>query len=100
MILTAKRCSAEEALGCGLVHEVVDRGGWDAAVDDMVQSLLANGPLALRAAKAAIDGSLDLPLEQALEHEATCYQRIIPTEDRLEALAAFAEKRKPQFQGR
>ncbi|MGB0686318.1 MAG: enoyl-CoA hydratase, partial [Planctomycetota bacterium] len=50
--------------------------------------------------KAAIDGGLDLPLEGALEHEAACYQCIIPTEDRLEALAAFAEKRKPVFRGR
>ena len=50
--------------------------------------------------KAAIDGGLDLPIAQALEHEASCYAQIIPTEDRLEALAAFAEKRRPEFQGR
>ena len=66
----------------------------------MLAALQNNGPLALRAAKDAIDGGLDLAIEAALEHEAACYQRIIPTEDRLEALAAFAEKRAPRFAGR
>ncbi|PCJ52890.1 MAG: enoyl-CoA hydratase [Planctomycetota bacterium] len=100
LILTAKRCTAEEAKRMGLVHEIAESANFAEATATMVQSLLANGPLALRAAKDAIDGSLDRPLELALEHEASCYQRMIPTEDRLEALAAFAEKRKPKFQGR
>lgn len=100
LILTAKRCSADEAKSMGLVHEIADAADFAAATATMVQSLLANGPLALRAAKDAIDGSLDMTMDQALEHEASCYQRIIPTEDRLEALAAFGEKRNPNFQGK
>ena len=100
MILMARRLDAAEALGCGLVHRVAEAGEVAQAAQEVVDALLANGPLALRAAKDAIDGSLDLPLEQALEHEAACYQRIIPTRDRLEALAAFAEKRRPEFEGR
>lgn len=100
LILTAKRCSAAEAQQMGLVHQVADSVNFKAAIATMVNSLLANGPLALRAAKDAIDGSLDMPMEQALEHEAACYARIIPTEDRLEALVAFGEKRKPNFLGR
>lgn len=99
LILTAKRCSSQEAKQIGLVHEVAQSADFAAATQTMVNSLLANGPLALRAAKDAIDGSLDMPLDQALEHEASCYARIIPTADRLEALAAFGEKRKPNFQG-
>ncbi|MHC4381069.1 MAG: enoyl-CoA hydratase-related protein, partial [Planctomycetota bacterium] len=100
LILTAKRCDAEEALRIGLIHRSAPAAGFQQATADMVQSLLANGPLALRAAKAAIDGGLDLAMDLALEHEASCYARIIPTADRLEALAAFGEKRKPDFQGK
>lgn len=100
LILTAKRCSAEEAKSMGLVHETASAADFASATAAMVQSLLNNGPLALRAAKDAIDGSLDLTMDQALEHEAACYQRIIPTADRLEALAAFGEKRKPNFEGK
>jgi len=100
LILTAKRVPATEAQSIGLIHETASREDWAEAIETMVQRLLANGPLALRAAKDAIDGSLDMPLDLALEHEANCYQRIIPTSDRLEALTAFAEKRRPQFQGK
>ncbi|MDA1260585.1 MAG: enoyl-CoA hydratase-related protein [Planctomycetota bacterium] len=100
MILLARRMTATEAYACGLVNEISDEGAVVAAAERMAAALLRNGPLALRAAKAAVDGGLDLPMAQALQHEAACYRRIIPTEDRLEALQAFAEKRAPDFQGR
>lgn len=100
MILLARRLAAPEALACGLVHEVAEAGEARAEAERMAEALLRNGPLALRAAKAALDGGLDLPLTGALAHEAACYARIIPTEDRLEALRAFAEKRAPEFRGR
>lgn len=99
LILMARRLPAEEALNIGLVHRVAPTGFIAGVADEMVAALLRNGPLALQAAKAAIDGGMDLPSEAALEHEAACYARIIPTTDRLEALAAFAEKRTPKFKG-
>ena len=58
-----------------------------------------DGPVAVRAAKAAIDQGCEAPLPQGLEIEARCYERVLPTQDRLEALAAFAEKRKPNYKG-
>jgi len=100
MILLAKRMTATEAHACGLVNEIADEGAVAVAAERMTAALLRNGPLALRAAKAAVDGGLDLPMAQALQHEAACYRRIVPTEDRLEALKAFAEKRASDFQGR
>ncbi len=100
LILLARRLDAEEALGLGLLHRLSAPGDVVDAAEEMVEELLRNAPLALRAAKAAVDGSLDLPLAEALELEAACYARIVPTEDRLEALAAFAEKRPPRFRGR
>jgi len=99
LILMARRLDATEALNIGLVHRVAPSGFISGVADEMVEALLRNGPLAVQAAKAAIDGGLDLPAALALEHEASCYARIIPTSDRLEALAAFAEKRAPKFKG-
>ena len=58
------------------------------------------GPVAVRAAKAAIDQGTEVEIERGLAIEAECYARVIPTSDRLEALAAFAEKRAPRYQGR
>jgi enoyl-CoA hydratase/carnithine racemase len=100
LILLARRLDAARAAEIGLVHALAPAGQVRAAACEMLASLMRNGPLALQAAKSAIDGGLDLPEREALEHEAACYQRIIPTEDRLEALAAFAEKRAPNFLGR
>ncbi len=100
LILLARRLDAWEAREIGLVHFLAPAGRAREKGEEVVAALLRNGPLALQAAKAAIDGGLDLPLRDALEHEHRCYQRILPTADRLEALAAFAEKRQPRFQGR
>ncbi|TAH36308.1 MAG: enoyl-CoA hydratase [Planctomycetota bacterium] len=100
LILLARRLGAAEARASGLVNFTAPAGGARAEAEHVLEALLKNGPLALRAAKAAVDGGLDLPVKAALEHEYACYQRIVPTQDRLEALAAFAEKRAPRFQGR
>ncbi|RMH03430.1 MAG: enoyl-CoA hydratase [Planctomycetota bacterium] len=100
LILMARRLDAEEAENLGLVNFQAPSGRAREVGEEVVAALLRNGPLALRAAKAAIDGGLDLPIERALEHEFACYQRILPTRDRVEALAAFAEKRPPRFEGR
>ena len=53
----------------------------------------------MRAAKDAIDAGLELVQSEGLQHEAKCYERTLTTNDRLEALAAFSEKRKPLFTG-
>jgi len=56
-------------------------------------------PLALQAAKKSISKGMDLELPQGLELETTCYETLLPTQDRMEALKAFGEKRKPVFKG-
>ena len=63
-------------------------------------SLVAAAPIAVRQALAAIDGGLDLNLQEGLAHEQSCYEVTLPTADRLEGIAAFAEKRKPVYRGR
>lgn len=99
LILTGRRIDAREAADIGLVNRVASAAGlWDAA-RGLAEAIAANGPVAVRAAKAAIDQGLEAPQSEGLEIEARCYERVLPTQDRLEALAAFAEKRKPVYRG-
>lgn len=65
----------------------------------MANKILANGPLAIKMAKRAINLGLDNSLEDGLMAEEACYGRLIPTDDRVEALKAFNEKRPPRFKG-
>jgi len=100
LILTGRRFGAEEAANMGLVNRVSADGELEACAREVAESIAANGPIAVRAAKNAIDAGLELAQAEGLKHEAKCYEQTLPTSDRLEALAAFAEKRKPKFQGR
>ena len=100
LILTGRRIDAHEAERIGLVNRVADTGRLAAVATEVAEQIAANGPVAVRAAKDAIDRGCETDIEAGLEIEAACYERVIPTEDRLEALAAFAEKRAPNFQGK
>lgn len=100
MILLGRRLDAAEALSWGLVNRVVPAG------TDLIEDTLAfiepiaNGaPLAQAAALEAIDRSFDVGLELGLELEKVSYDKVLVSADRREALAAFAEKRKPVFKG-
>lgn len=100
MILTGERLPAADALNFGLINEVVEPADLADATQRWVDKLLAASPLAAQAAKAAVLARAGLPLELAL---ATRYEPIEAyafTADRLEGRKAFAEKRKPQWQGR
>jgi len=99
LILTGRRIGAEEAERFGLVNRIAPEGGLRETALELARTIAGNGPVAVRAAKAAIDQGTELPQTQGLAVEASCYERVLPTEDRLEALAAFAEKRKPRFTG-
>jgi enoyl-CoA hydratase/carnithine racemase len=99
LILTARRIDATEAERIGLVNRVAEPGRLRETALELARSIADNGPVAVRAAKAAIDQGCEEPLARGQEIEARCYGRVLPTQDRLEALAAFAEKRKPKFKG-
>jgi len=99
LILTARRIPAEEAERIGLVNRVAPPGRLRETAREVADAIAANGPVAVRAAKDAIDRGLEMPIDQGLEHEARCYERVLGTEDRVEALAAFAEKRPPRYRG-
>jgi len=99
LILTGRRIDAREAERIGLVNRIAPAGELRAAARSLALEIAANGPVAVRAAKAAIDEGCEVDIASGLAIEARCYERVIPTKDRLEALAAFAEKRKPVFRG-
>jgi enoyl-CoA hydratase/carnithine racemase len=101
MILLGRKLSAQEALAWGLVNRVSPAG--TSVLEDTIAWLdpIANGaPIAQSAALRAIDTSYDVPLELGLELERVYYDETLRSEDRLEALRAFAEKRKPSFSGK
>lgn len=100
LIFTARRLGAEEAGRLGLVDRVVPAGQALEVALGLAREILPNGPVAVRMAKQAINQGQDLDLVDGLALEEACYARVIPTEDRLEGLAAFREKRKPQYKGR
>lgn len=100
LILTAKRLSSEDALQFGLLNKVTERENLLQDCFELANQMLANGPLALQQAKFAIKQGMNGDLQTGLQIERKAYEVIIPTEDRLEALAAFAEKRKPNFKGK
>ncbi|RDB22744.1 Methylglutaconyl-CoA hydratase, mitochondrial [Hypsizygus marmoreus] len=100
LIFTARTLTAEEALAWGLVDYVSspDGSAFDRALN-LAETISKNAPLALRAAKQAISRSEDLALETGLDFERATYETLLTTKDRLEALLAFKEKRKPVFRG-
>jgi len=98
-IFTARMHTAQEALSDGAVDQVVPPGQGREAALVLARGIAACGPVAVRLAKRSIDHGLDLPLSEALEHEIRCYEGVLDTSDRLEALKAFVEKREPRFKG-
>jgi enoyl-CoA hydratase len=66
----------------------------------MAERIAARGPVAVRLTKEAVNEGLEMDLEKALAHEADLFGLVFATADREEGIAAFLNKRKPQFQGR
>jgi len=100
LIFTARRLSAKDADAVGLCNRVVAAGEAVAAARAIAEEIKRCAPLAVEAAKAAIDGGLSTGIQEGLVLERRAYEVTLFTEDRKEALAAFKEKRPARFQGR
>lgn len=100
LILTARRLNAEEALSYGILTKVVSKESLLEETGKFADMMLANGPVALQQAKFAIKHGMNADLQTGLHIERKAYEMTIPTEDRVEALMAFSEKRKPHFKGK
>lgn len=99
LIFTARRIDAKTALDIGLVNRVVEPAELMPAALAMAREISRNGPVGVAQAKFAINFGMDASLGVALPLESKAYDITIPTQDRMEALNAFAEKRKPIFKG-
>lgn len=99
LIFTARRLSAPEADGFGLLTRLVPPGGALSAALTLAHMIVPRGPVAVRMAKEAVDRGGGVDLATGLAIERACYAQVIPTADRLEGLAAFREKRAPVFRG-
>jgi enoyl-CoA hydratase/carnithine racemase len=101
LVLLGTRLGAEEARAIGLVNRV-SPAGVNVIEDTLawLAPLLDGSPIAMRAALTAVRAATALPLEAGLDAERQAYDVCAASEDRREALHAFAEKRKPVFRGR
>jgi enoyl-CoA hydratase/carnithine racemase len=99
LIFTGRRVPAEEALVIGLVNQVCEPDNLLEACQSMAAEICQTGPIAIEQAKYAINHGLETDLHTGLAIESNAYWVTIPTQDRLEGLAAFREKRKPVYRG-
>eukprot|EP01036_Dinobryon_divergens_P026094 gene26096-34702_t len=99
MIYLGSILTAEKAMSISLVNEVVEVGHAFSRAVQLAEVLASKGPVALRQAKAAIDGGYGLGLPDALEVERQAYGKLVHTRDRTEGLLAFKEKRSPSYTG-
>ncbi len=100
LIFTGRRMKADEARAAGLVNHLVPAGQAKAKALDLAQTIARNGPVAVRQAKKAIAYGLETDLDTAMILAIEAYNATVVTEDRLEGVRAFNEKRKPQFKGK
>jgi enoyl-CoA hydratase/carnithine racemase len=109
MILTAAPLSAERGVEFGLIHRIVTDQASEGTdfhepllteVRNWAKEISSAAPLSLKQAKFAIDQGYDRDLEAGLALETKAYLQLLNTKDRLEGLAAFAEKRTPVYQGK
>ncbi len=100
LLLLGERIDAHEAERIGIVNKVVPEAEFDAAVADWAGKLAAKTPLLMRLGKDAMYRQLDMPIEDALDFLRAQLSLALSTEDIVEGVTAFFEKREPQWKGR
>lgn len=100
MIYTAETIDAQEAYRIGLVNRVVSSDALMDEAKNLAEKIAGKSPLAVKLAKFAINKGMQMDLNSGLDYEAQCVTVLHGTEDRKEALKAFAEKRTPVFKGK
>jgi enoyl-CoA hydratase/carnithine racemase len=100
LVLTGRRIDAAEAERLGIVNRVAPRDGWLDAALELAGVVAQRPPLAVRFAKQAVLAADETPLAAGLENERRLFELAMATEDRVEGMTAFVEKRPPEFRGR
>ena len=100
LITTAEMIDADEAFRIGLVNRVVPAEDLMNTATEMMQAILANGPLAVALCIEAVDRGLEMSLDEGMVLEANHFGLLAATEDMTEGMKAFLEKRTPVFRGK
>jgi enoyl-CoA hydratase/carnithine racemase len=100
LVLTGRRIDAREAHRIGIVNEVTGRKEWLERAIELAEVVAQRPPIATRLAKQAVLAAEEMSLSAGLEHERRLYELAMATEDRVEGMTAFIEKRRPEFTGR
>jgi enoyl-CoA hydratase/carnithine racemase len=100
LVLTGRRISAAEAERMGIVNAVVRKREWLDRALELAERIARRPPIATRLAKQAVLAAEEAPLSAGLETERRLYELSMATEDRIEGMDAFLEKRRPEFRGR
>jgi methylglutaconyl-CoA hydratase len=99
LIFRGAKINSKMALQLGIVNQVFNSETYHEEVKDYIEQILSSAPLSVQFSKQAIQKGRFIDLEQGLDLERRQYLKTLETKDRLEALKAFNEKRKPIFQG-
>ena len=100
LVLTGRRIGAAEARELGIVTSVAPDDGWLDAALELAGTVAERAPLAVRLGKQAVLAADEMSLGAGLDQERRLYELAMATEDRVEGMTAFLEKRKPEFRGR
>jgi enoyl-CoA hydratase len=100
LLLLGERWSAQEALAAGIVNRVVPGEAFEEAVAEWAGRLASKSPVIMRLGKQAMRRQLDMPLDDALDYLRAQLSLAMSTEDIVEGVSAFFEKREPQWKGR
>ena len=100
ILLTGKPFTAAQAFEWGALNGLCEPEALLPTVLGLAASIAGNAPLSVRQAKKSVRFGMQMDLQTALRYEAEAYDHLVDTEDRLEGVRAFNEKRKPVFRGR
>jgi enoyl-CoA hydratase/carnithine racemase len=100
LVLTGRRIDAAEAERLGIVNRVAARDEWLDSALELASVVAARPPLAVRFGKQAVLAADETALSAGLEQERRLFELAMATEDRVEGMNAFVEKRRPEFRGR
>jgi enoyl-CoA hydratase/carnithine racemase len=99
-VLTGRHWDAKTAERWGLVNKVVGEGAWLAEAIELARLIAQRPPLAVRLGKRAVLEAQETPLAEGLRAERELFDQAMASEDRVEGMTAFLEKREPRFTGR
>jgi enoyl-CoA hydratase/carnithine racemase len=100
LVLTGRRISASEANELGIITKLAPPDAWLDAALELAATVAERPALAVRLGKQAVLAAEETAMTAGLDHERRLYELAMATEDRVEGMTAFLEKRKPEFRGR